>query len=241
MIHFFIIFIFSFSSHCISLKKDQNYKLISRTDDFIIFNNSTNFEGSKSPLNNELLQSFFKNIYYFKSSNLFSDKIYLFKQEIAESLSTKINEELGLNSSIFIIYKRDDPIAPFSRIYKTSFKISSDLEKISLEFYEIDKNIIFGNQYIYSDWSVIPDENDCDYKKNLFILDFSNNIKYYQSEKCSKDVYSNFYLYYKSIPSKSSQPLKTEDRINELNNLRKKGIISDNEYMKMRNKILNDL
>lgn len=236
-----ILILYSFIDCSSSLNKD-NFSLIHRMDDIIILKKQNSASQSNLfPIQKSNLRDFFLNLFYSKNNNLYSDRKFLINDDIADKILDKIFEELKVGNIIYIIYKREDPIAPYTRIYRTIFNIQISSERITVEFIEIDKNIIFGNQYLYSDWASFRDDSECNYKNNVFLaknLDFVNVI---QSELCKKNLYNSFQLYISPI----SQPVKkgdsnAEDKLNELNNLYKNGLINETEYNRLRNKILDN-
>jgi hypothetical protein len=115
---------------------------------------------------------------------------------------------------------------------------------VQVEFREIEKNFIFGNQYNYSDWAIPIDSIECNSRNNIYYSDVYKNIINTKSEICSSNEVNKFFIY-SSDKEFKNPPLRNEnkisDRLKELEELRKNKLISEKEYIEIRNKILNNL
>ena len=234
-----LFFIFFVIFSCTTIKSKEKLLLAHRNDDFIIYKNNPDEIKEKFDSKNLYLRSFFSNLCYPRSNNFFSDKSFIFPEEIVERFTEKIIDELYVGNSLYIIYKREDPISPFSRIYRTIFTIQVLEDNLRINFLEIDKNIIFGNQYTYSDSASFQEESECNYRHNLILYRYLENVQYNQSSVCSKDLFNDFSIYnFKLLKTPNLQKDNLEDRLNELNNLLKNGLINQSEYIKLRSKLL---
>ena len=230
-------------TYCNPLQYNNKFELTHRNDDFIIFNN-TQKNVTKPIISKEKLYVFFKNLYYLKSNPIFSDKVYIFDSIQSEKISSKIFEYSDKSDQLLIIFKREDPMAPYSRIYRTCLMVSLLSESIKIEFTEIEKYYIFGNQFTYADWSFISNENECNYKNNLQINDTIKFTESTPSKVCKNGVYNDFTLFPKDVISNKNSPStskKIKDRLDDLEELKNNKMISDKEYNKLRGKILNEL
>jgi hypothetical protein len=117
-------------------------------------------------------------------------------------------------------------------------------DTINIQFTEIEKYYIFGNQFTYTDWSFISDENECNYKNNLQINDTIKFVLPTNSKICKNGVYNDFTLFPKDIISNkkfTNIPKTTKERLDDLDELKNNKMINDKEYNKLREKILNEI
>ncbi len=241
-IYIYFIFIINIA-YCNPIQYNNKFELTHRNDDFIIFNNTPK-KKSNVLVSKEKLYLFFKNLYYLKSNPIVSDKVYIFDSIQSEKISSKILEYSDSSDHLLIIFKREDPMAPYSRIYRTCLMVSLLSESIKIEFTEIEKYYIFGNQFTYADWSFISNDNECNYKNNLQINDTIKFAEPTASQVCKNGVYNDFTLFQKDIilNKKSPNISKTiKERLDDLEELRNNKMINDKEYNKLRGKILNEL
>ena len=236
-----LLFIYS----CSIIKKSNIYNLSYRSEDFVILtpNEIKSPSNSINRIDKIVLKNFLNSIYYFKNGNKYSDKNYIFNSTISFDLIEKIYS-FEYNSSFYIIFKREDPIAPYSRLYRTIFSLNFSDNMAQVEFREIEKNFIFGNQYNYSDWAIPIDTIECNSRNNIYYSDEYKNIINSKSEICNSNEVNKFFIY-PSDKEIKNPPLKNEikasDRLKELEELRKNKLISEKEYIEIRNKILNTL
>jgi len=230
---------------CSIIKKSNNYNLFHRSEDFVILSPEElkNSSHSINRIDKIKLKNFLNSIYYFKNGNVFSDKNYIFNSTISFDLIEKIYSFENSNS-FYIIFKREDPIAPYSRLYRTIFNLTFSNNMVQIEFREIEKNFIFGNQYNYSDWAIPIDSIECNSRNNLYYSDEYKNIFYTKSEVCNSNEVNKFFIYssdkeFKNLPLRKEN--KLSDRLKELEELRINRLISEKEYIEIRNKILNNL
>lgn len=227
--------------NCKNIIKKDELNLVHRNDDFIIFRYILIDNNIKIESSSLFIKSFLLNLCYPKNNNFFTDKVFIFTEESAENIAEIISQKLYVGSSYYIIYKKEDPIAPYSRIYRTIFSLKVYEDKLVISFIEIDKNIIFGNQYTYSDWVSFQDKAECNYKKNLSLFKHQDNVKYTQSDICNKDVFNNFSIHTsKLLKSPNYSKEKLEEKLNEINDLLKNGIINQSEYIKLRSRIIDN-
>jgi hypothetical protein len=242
-IHFFLILNLAY---CNPLQYGNKFELAHRNEDFIIFNTTPKkIKIITNPVvSYEKLYLFFKNIYYLKSNPIVSDKFYIFDSVQSEKISSKIFEYSNSSDHLLIIFKREEPMAPFSRIYRTCIIISFLTDTINIQFTEIEKYYIFGNQFTYTDWSFISDENECNYKNNLHLNDTVKFVVPTNSKICKNGIYNDFTLFPKDIISNkksTSIPRTTKERLDDLDELKNNKMINDKEYNKLREKILNEI
>jgi len=230
---------------CSIIKKSNFYNLSYRSEDFVILSPGELKSPSHSinRIDKIVLKNFLNSIYYFKNGNIYSDKNYIFNSTISYDLIEKIYSFENI-SSFYIIFKREDPIAPYSRLYRTIFNLNFSDNMVQVEFREIEKNFIFGNQYNYSDWAIPIDSIECNSRNNIYYSDVYKNIINTKSEICSSNEVNKFFIY-SSDKEFKNPPLRNEnkisDRLKELEELRKNKLISEKEYIEIRNKILNNL
>jgi hypothetical protein len=229
---------------CSIIKKSNFYNLSYRSEDFVILSPGE-FKSPSHSINRIdkiVLKNFLNSIYYFKNGNIYSDKNYIFNSTISYDLIEKIYSFENI-SSFYIIFKREDPIAPYSRLYRTIFNLNFSDNMVQVEFREIEKNFIFGNQYNYSDWAIPIDGIECNSRNNIYYSDMYKNIINTKSEICSSNEVNKFFIYssdkeFKNLPLRNEN--KISDRLKELEELRKNKLISEKEYIEIRNKILNN-
>lgn len=242
-IHFFLILNLAY---CNPLQYGNKYELAHRNDDFLIFSKTPKkINNISNPIvSHEKLYLFFKNIYYLKSNPLVSDKVFIFDSVQSDKISSKIFEYSGSSEHLLIIFKREEPMAPYSRIYRTCIMVSLLADTINIQFTEIEKYYIFGNQFTYTDWSFISDENECNYKNNLQLNDTIKFVVPTNSKICKNGVYNDFTLFPKDIISNkkfTNIPKTTKERLDDLDELKNNKMIDDKEYNKLREKILNEI
>lgn len=240
-----ILFILIILKSCSILKKSNNYNLFFRSDDFVVLSlEEKDFSPTlRKRMDKKIIKDFLNSIYYFKNGNKYSDKNYIFNSKISSDLLEIIYSQENSNS-FYIIFKREDPIAPYSRLYRTIFSITFFENFVQFEFQEIDKNFIFGNQYNYSDWAIPRESIECNNRNNLYYPEEYKNILNSKSEECRSNELNKFFVYSSSQETKIV-PIKNEvrviDRLKELEELKKNKLISEKEYLEIRNKILNNL
>ncbi len=232
--------------YCSPLQYGDKFELAHRNDDFIIFNITPKKvkDITNTLISNEKLFLFFKNLYYLKSNPIVSDKVYIFDSVQSEKISSKIYEHSKRSDHFMIIFKREDPMAPYSRIYRTCILITILADSIFIQFTEIEKYYIFGNQFTYTDWSFINEENECNYKNNLQINETIKFVTSTNSKICKNGDYNDFTILPKDIISnkKSTSASKTtKERLDDLEELKSNKMINEKEYNKLRSKILNEL
>ncbi|MDX1959829.1 MAG: hypothetical protein SFU98_14755 [Leptospiraceae bacterium] len=171
--------------------------------------------------------------------------------ELAWNLQ-KLQSKEKLGKKYYVSMIREDPIAPYSRIYRTRFIIYLREEKYILEFLEIDENQIYGNQYNFSDWGIFQTIDVKCSSKQILKLEETKEMKvsFAENKKCKDEIlskdYSTVIINFEYQVKKEKPPeiptLKTvEERLEELNRIYKKGLISKKEFEIGKKKILNEL
>lgn len=171
----------------------------------------------------------------------------------------------------FFVRKEDDSLAPFTRIRRTSFYLFCEKNRISVIFGEIQKDITFQNQYTFSEWIsaerflIRPSD-----KPRIKIAERATSQVDYNNEFGSTGgiVFYDWLNYYNLPVSKSfssdnpTHPLDKssdrpedkntvnvpehkqtdiEDRLRILEDLKKKGLVTEPEYNRKRKEILDSL
>ncbi len=231
---------------CSSISSGNQFELAIRGDDFLVYfknpNNQT--EDRIKRISQEKLSDFFRNIFYYKSNPINSEKMYIFDKLKSDKIASIILDLKDSADSLVLISKREDPMAPYSRIYRTSLRISFPLNSIKIDFLEIDKYYIFGNQYSLADWSFISEVAECNYKNNLYFENSINYVLSIESRLCTDNLFHDFIIYPEDFakPSNIKNISKViQDRLLIIEELKKNKVISELEYQKLRENILKNL
>lgn len=174
--------------------------------------------------------------------------------------SEKIQQVVQYNSAegylYFFIWKEDDDLNPFTRIRRTTFYFFCSLDeqnnkKLNAVFGEWKKDIAFQNQFTFSEWIATPrftirPSN----RERFFILEGAATKMGFQNILFNQEriTYPDWIVYYPNgLPSGgvfTSIPLNQssiEERLKTLEELRKKKLITEEEYKEARQRILNSL
>jgi hypothetical protein len=178
--------------------------------------------------------------------NLFTD---LESEQIAQSLISVSKASQSANKYI-ISFIRPDPIAQYSRLYRSRILFYGTEHEFFLGFNEIDENQIYGIQYTFADWGYPSyQEIECVNKPNVAIVGaLEKNYQFQNDSNCEKIKlkinYNKIYIHTQKIIAEikpDMQPNSIEKRLGELEMLSKKGIITKKEYIKKRKEILDEL
>ncbi|WCL49440.1 hypothetical protein [Leptospira sp. GIMC2001] len=175
-----------------------------------------------------------------------------------ESNSIKIFTKNNTTYMYYFIFKEDDDLQPFTRILRTNFYFFCENHKMNIIFDEIKENIIFQNQYTWSDWiNVSRFVVKANSKERLSINEKSTIIAHFKNRKSADQnitfpdwIVFDFDHDGSNIEKKNAiakeKPIdeknKTiEDRLNLLKHLNKKGLITNEEYKLKRKEILDSI
>jgi hypothetical protein len=160
---------------------------------------------------------------------------------------------------LFFVWKEDDSLDPFTRIQRTSFYLFCEKDHLSIIIGDWKRDIVFQNQYTWSEWITasrfIYEKPD---KQRLFIIDSFQDRIQFNAERISEDtiVYHDWVnLYREKVPANKQIPKETKntksdpdlsknklsDRLETLEDLKKKGLINEDEYRKKRKELLDSL
>jgi hypothetical protein len=180
--------------------------------------------------------------------SILSDSIYQIFNE---------SDSLPFTPLYFIVIKENDDLAPFTRILRSSLYIFCNENTLTLFFGEIRDSISFQAPYTFNDWisapmfqiqpnvkSRISYSNLKGYNGKLLTKRFDNKEMYLdgiQWKKLEKSNQTNEKDNQNKSISKPNKADELEDRLETLNKLKQKGLISQDEYLEKRKKILDEL
>lgn len=162
---------------------------------------------------------------------------------------------------LFFIWKEDDSLDPYTRIQRTTFYLFCEKNSMSLIFGEWKRDMVFQNQYTWSDWiSASRFTYELTDKQRLFILDgFQDRVQFFAERKGNDTiVYHDWVkLYDDQVPQANQIPQgllssdekkennksnnSLSDRLQTLEELKNKGLINDQEYQEKRKQLLDSL
>lgn len=174
---------------------------------------------------------------------------------LSEEQITEIQRELfilfskqKISKEILLISKRNDTIAPATRIYRTIFSIQLEKDFLRVYFFELDSYKIFMNPIQTSDWAGFQETNTiCQSKQIIYITEemiFTCKMK--NIPNCEKEFpeAKNAIVWEwkkKLLPKTNVEKKNSKERLQELEILRKEKLISKEEYLQKRKEILNEL
>lgn len=186
------------------------------------------------------------------------DRVELYAS-LSESLTQIIIEKnnQALSSLYFIVIKENDDLAPYTRILRTSFYFYCDQESIISYYGEIRDSMSYQAPYTFNDWvnaplfQIVPNEKSRitfiernGYKANLLTKTLNGKNLYLDGIQWKKtSQLSNSFDKKNETNSNSNSDKKSEieERLETLNNLKRKGLISEQEYIEKRKKIIDEL
>ncbi|NCN11427.1 MAG: hypothetical protein GW938_16440 [Leptospira sp.] len=213
-----------------------------------------------------LIQSAIQSTLVVQSSLLSNTPSKIFSKEESYSnlsneiaLRIKLTQNSNLSKIYFIVVKENDDLAPFTRILRTSFYIFRKEDTIHLYFGEIRESISFLSPYTFSDWISAPKFTIS--KKNKSRITFKDNKKLNAellntTDKNQKEFYldaikwspkrndsslSNNRKKNSSSDNSSNSSNDPESRLRLLEDLKKKGLISIEEYQSKRKEMIDGL
>lgn len=176
-------------------------------------------------------------------------------QSFSKEILTGIQSLEGKPLFLFFVWKQNDDLAPNTRILRTSFYLFCENKRTSIILGELEKSIIFQNQYSFIDWVSAPRftvEPGGDEQVEIYELNkdrvffhkerlgqnggsFQNWINLYQDPVAPKPNPSI------SQPDTISPKDSIENRLRTLERLREDGLITEQEYNSKRREILDSL
>lgn len=183
----------------------------------------------------------------------------------SEKIYSAITNTEGYPEFLFFVWKEDDSLNPYTRIRRTSFYLFCEKDRLSIIFGEWKRDIIFQNHYNFADWITAPrfkvKESS---KQRFYLLENSQDRLQFNSERINNRpvTFYDWILMYKlgtRLPSIESpknesgqnpdrtttQPENSLNRLGErlkvLEDLKGKGLISEEEFKSKRKEILDSL
>lgn len=183
---------------------------------------------------------------------------------VVKDIANTANE----GKTFFLVVKEEDPLSPYSRIFRTTFYMNRDGNSLQMVFGEINNNINFGTQFNFQDWSNPSFFSiTCQKEKNIaFNGKFEKSFEFKKDSLCvdnnqlpqknldSKVDAQNNYRWIlvsleaalrisKEIVTKpeNGKSVDREKRLGELLRLYKKGLISKDDYELKKAEILGEL
>jgi hypothetical protein len=160
---------------------------------------------------------------------------------------------------LFFVWKEDDSLSPYTRIQRTSFYLFCEKDSLSIIIGEWKRDIVFQNQYTWSEWitaSHFVYENP--EKQRLFIIEsFQDRVQFNAERNAGETkVYQDWVnVYREKVPIDKQVPIitgeskptseksnsKLSERLQTLEDLKKKGLIDEREYKEKRKELLDSL
>ncbi|PJE05013.1 MAG: hypothetical protein CK427_01195 [Leptospira sp.] len=222
---------------------------------------------SKSEWNPISIEALLKSTLVVQASLFISNPSKIFsKDETYKYLSLAISQRLQNTqgsyppTTYFVVVKENDDLAPFTKILRTSFYIFLNQGRVHIYFGEIRESISFLTPYTFSDW--VSSQKFTVTKKGKSRITFLENTLLEAELLTSKEEeHKEYYLdavawrFKKDNPSNLSEnkigiekknessnlPKDTESRLRLLKDLKKKGLITLEEYNKKRKSILDEI
>lgn len=225
----------------------------------------------KISLDDKIIKSILYTIRKEKSTLPSLVKDTLWNSETIEELTLVVKDIVSPaneGKTFFLIVKEEDPLSPYSRIFRTTFYMNRDGNSLQMVFGEVNNNINFGTQFSFQDWSN-PSffsitcqrekniafngkfEKSFEFKKDSLCVD---NNKFPQKSIESRVDTENNYRWIlvsleavlrisKEIVTKpdNGKSVDREKRLGELLRLYKKGLISKDDYELKKAEILGEL
>jgi hypothetical protein len=250
-----IVWVLVFNSwKCNTISKRDNFVIRVNHPDLLIYSNDVAIGKKESiVLSEKDWKLFFASWQKEKSPKSVVQNLEIFREEQVDLISRELGELIQKDKGRFsylVVSKRNDPIAPYTRIYKTSFQIDFSENKLFLSLYDLDSNQIFVQSYQTMDWAY-PSESvlNCGSKERLF---FSKEFPYKHfsiwdancKEKNQEGKnFSKLEIVWNELDSKplTQSQKSTKERLLELETLWKEKMISKEEYDWKRKEILKDL
>ncbi|MBE7411503.1 MAG: SHOCT domain-containing protein [Leptospiraceae bacterium] len=264
---FLIVYIFVLLFTNCSIFQRTERKIIGQGEEFVVFEMEKPIEiqteenkvTEMPPAYKTLLLNSLKSIAT-TGSILGPVNIALIQENISEKLTEilwrKIQEK-DFSKIYQVIIRKDDKLAPETRIFRTKFFFYADGNGINLIFIEANQNINFGNQYNFVDWAnPLPLDMKSSLTLNSIISVFEKPDLSYQfqdrnGKPCgNKTIDKENTLACKKIvffPSQESTIAKKDDvsniekRLSELKKLYDKKLINKSEYESKKKEILDKL
>lgn len=183
-------------------------------------------------------------------------ELVTFVEEIQRSIATVE----GYPEFLFFIWKEDDPMNPFTRIRRTTFYLFCEKDRMSLVFGEWKKDIAFQKQYTFSEWITAPRfQVQQTGKKRFFLVDNVDERIQFNVERVENQsvIYHDWILLYKTgakLPSYLTNPNPANkknnsgtkldslgERFKTLEELKRNGLINEEEYNQKRKELLDSL
>ncbi|MCZ8341653.1 MAG: SHOCT domain-containing protein [Leptospira sp.] len=199
--------------------------------------------------------------------NIFSSEewVPIFEDQIKTELKLAYKDVLKSQSpnlsSLFFLIKVDDPLSPNTKILRTSFYYTRLREGGGAIFFkEINQTISFPSQYTFEDWTLFQSGKIKPLKKPLILLKPKNKeLRMFVEYRNSKSVvYPNLLLYKSSFlkenefvwrtPIEGDDDLQTTDstwqsvpeKLKTLNQMKKDGLITEEEFGKKKKDLLEE-
>ncbi len=200
----------------------------------------------------------------FRFGNLHTKEYDILLEEAkAKQINDQLNE-IHIKSpslSYLIVWKEDDPLSPYTKILRTSqLLVTGEDQTMHLVHLELRANISFLSQYTFESWALLSSEPILpSIKPELKAKKGSFKMSLYHTEtQGKKKVYGRWIVVgeesflpkplYTVMPTEEEiednlqKPNQTpSNRLEELESLKKKNLITEPEYKQKRQEILNSL
>ena len=222
-------------------RKDLN--LEHRDENFLIYREIGNKINVPGYINEKSVKNFLSALQYTSGSQLFKETTSIFTDpEILESITKLIYGKLMEGDTFLIVLKKEDLINPYNRMYRFRFLIRVTEQGLLVDFFETNRNLIFLKQFELTDWA--QPNNDIAYRDNPFPSlkpEIDLYTRKFPSEFCPDFPFQFLLTDEKKLTPELPGSSSSEERLKELEKLKKSKLITDEEYKLYREKILNEL
>ncbi len=186
----------------------------------------------------------------------------LLQDRVTTDMEQLLNAAVMKQSSkvYLILVKKDDPLSPLTKIFRTSILVGHTRSGLVFGFTDLKQNITFPSQYKFDDWAIFKlGRLNPSYKQELKIRPNNPPMSFFRTEMKDKiQIYGRIIVSEdpKLLPKDLILKVPEEDEVQALQNqkwrsvperlealeeLRKKKIISEQDFEKKKQELLKEL
>jgi hypothetical protein len=228
----------------------QRWERLGSRDDYILLKKPLNpspTETSKQKLDQDYLINFFSNFY--TKGKLFSDNRRFFSSEFLKGLIPLFPIQDIYNYEYLLIWKIEDPVFPATRLERVIVYIQFHEKFVDMYWKEINQTHVHLTPYTDREWQDFNStRHQCSSRQEIWWAEDENrSLDILEDSNCVTDSnqkgqnYRRIRIWNDPKRSKSGSPKTTEERLEELNKLLRKKLITPEEYKKLRKGILSEI
>lgn len=241
---------------CISFQKGKSLTLAESSENFAIYELESPEEGrpdqeiQSQTIQEKDLFEIFHSLKKDASLSLSVQKESVYKTDSIKEFApyaVKILNRYKNLKPIFIVFKEEDKLSPYTRIFRNNLYMYRNENELHIVFGEIGNNINFVTPYSFNDWAgPLLFTPECE-KSPRFSIEGKRerSIRYHIEPACKTESNKDFSHIIALLDESGLSPEEEKGdpsiRLQKLQELYKKGLINKKEYDKKKAEIIKEL